>query len=171
MVSPPPKPSSVPNSKAPSREVTPPIQLHADGSTTYSSKEQLTIARLSIHAASQYLKNIDAAAARRKAKQAAPYPAESSQINEQPRHGVKNKQRRASSSKRAPIAKGQSDSKHPDNAMDLDNQDQLISEPESPIDQVTGEFKTSAFSAKGKTARIKTSSSTAVVPVDNAGGN
>jgi hypothetical protein len=56
--------------------------------------------------------------------------------------------------------------------MDLDEQDQLLSEPESPIDRVTGEFKASALgNPKGKTARTKPSSSTAVVPVNNAEGN
>jgi hypothetical protein len=55
--------------------------------------------------------------------------------------------------------------------MDLDDQDQLLSEPESPIDQVTGEFKASALNPKGKTARTKLLSSTTVVPVDKAGGN
>lgn len=151
--------------------MTPPIQLHANGSITYSRKEQLTITQLSIHAVSQYLKNIDATAAYRKAKCATPYPIESSQINKQPHHYVKNKQRCASSSKCAPVAKGQSDSEHPDEAMDLNNQDQLLLEPESPLDQVTGEFKASAFNPKGKTARTKSSSLTVVVPVNNTGGN
>jgi hypothetical protein len=40
---------------------TPSIQFHSDGSTTYSSQEQATIAHLSLHAATQFLKGKDAA--------------------------------------------------------------------------------------------------------------
>jgi hypothetical protein len=51
--------------------------------------------------------------------------------------------------------------------MDLDEHERLVSESESPIDWVTGEFKTSAINAEGKAARTAAT----VVPVDNAGGN
>ena len=73
----------------------------------------------------------------------------------------------SSSSKRAPVVKDQTGSKHPDDAMDLDNQEQLILEPESPIDRVTGKFKASALDAKS----ASTSGTESIVPIDNSGKN
>jgi hypothetical protein len=165
---PPSRTPSTTASRAHTPDQTPPVQYHPDGSTTYSGQDQVTIARLSLHAATQFLKGKDAAIARRQAKRASPYPTDSAPR----RSNDKPKQRGNAQSKRIVATAPAESIRKPDDAMDLDEED-LISEPASPIDPTTGEFtKTIATKDKGKT-KVAGSTSTKDVSVvsTSAAGN
>jgi hypothetical protein len=110
---------------------TPSIQFHSDGSTTYSSQEQATIARLSLHAATQFLKGKDAAEAHR-AKRHSPYCAAPSPA---PAH-ASNKRRHACTPSQSTVhtstsAAASATPHRETDDMEIDNE-VLISDMESP---------------------------------------
>jgi hypothetical protein len=135
---------------------TPSVEFHSDGRTTYSSQEQATITRLSLHAATQFLKGKDAAEARR-TKRDSPYPIEPSPI----RPNDKRKQARAS--KRAATTRREAD------AMEIDNEG-LISDTESP--EVLAAIKAvSTSKGASKATKVAAAKEKASAPAAVAGAN